>query len=146
MSRSTRYQGAIIRDHHILLILHRSHADGRSYWLLPGGGREDGESEEQCVIREMNEETGLDVKVERLLMDEPALPGMYKNFKTYLCTVLSGEPQPGYEPEPEAAASYAIAGVRWLDLRDEAGWEEMITSDPYTYPDLKKIQQIMGFN
>ena len=71
MTRITRYQGAIIRDHHILLIQQTEHASGRSYWLLPGGGIEPDETEEDCVQREMWEETGLHVHVQCLLLDEP---------------------------------------------------------------------------
>jgi ADP-ribose pyrophosphatase YjhB (NUDIX family) len=70
--RTIRYQGAIQLSDHLLLIKHREHADGRTYWLLPGGGRENGETEEACFIREIGEETHLDVAVERLLLDEPA--------------------------------------------------------------------------
>lgn len=40
MIRDIRYQAAIIHNRQILLIQHREHASGRSYWLLPGGGRE----------------------------------------------------------------------------------------------------------
>ena len=130
---------------HILLVQHREHAGERSYWLLPGGGREDGETEEQCVIREMKEETNLDVKVERLLMEAPRFLGSDKLHKTYLCTILAGEAQPGYEPEPDVAARYQIADVRWLDLWDDSSWGEEIITDPYTYPELKKIQEILGF-
>ncbi len=140
-----RYQGAIVRDHTILLIQHREHAGGRSYWLLPGGGREAGESEEACVIREMQEETGLQVAVERLLVEAPRQPGTDRWHKTYLCHPLSGEAQPGYEPEPEVAAYYCIAEVRWVDLRDEESWGEKVVSDPYTYPELKQICAILGY-
>jgi ADP-ribose pyrophosphatase YjhB (NUDIX family) len=143
--RLRRYQGAIIRDHHILLVQHCEHAGGRTYWLLPGGTREDGESEEQAVTREMKEETSLDVKVERLLMEAPRSPGSDETHKTYLCTVLAGEARPGYEPEPEVAIYYRIAEVRWLDLRDEASWGEKVKADPYTYPELVKIREILGY-
>ena len=144
LTRSIRYQGVILRNDYILLIQHREHAGGRSYWLLPGGGREDGETEEQCVLREMKEETGLDVKVERLLMDEPEHPGGgYQRHKTYLCAILTGEAQPGYEPEPEVAAQYSIAEVGWYNLRNEASWGEKITSDPFTYPEMKRIQAVL---
>ncbi len=34
MQRTIRYQGAVIRDNQILLIQHRHHGDGRSYWPL----------------------------------------------------------------------------------------------------------------
>ena len=49
MNRPTRYQGAIVRGNHILLIQHREHASRRSYWLLPGGGREDGETDRKML-------------------------------------------------------------------------------------------------
>src|SRR5512136_2943143 len=100
MTRTVRYQGAILRADHILLIQHREHATGYAYWVLPGGARESGETEEACVIREMREESHLEVAVERLLLDEPSHPtGIYKRLKTYLCHIVSGTPAPGYEPE-----------------------------------------------
>jgi 8-oxo-dGTP pyrophosphatase MutT (NUDIX family) len=72
LNRYTRYQGAIVRNHSILLIRQRENESGRSYWILPGGGIEPGETEEDCVRREMKEETNLDVQVSALLLDEPA--------------------------------------------------------------------------
>ena len=64
-----RYQGAVIRDDKILLIRHTEHVSGRSYWVFPGGGREANETEIECVVREMLEETNLEVSVERLLVE-----------------------------------------------------------------------------
>ena len=141
-----RCQGAILRDDHILLIQHREHTGGRNYWLLPGGGQEEGETEEQCVVREMKEETGLDVKVERLLMEMPELPGSIHRRKTYLCSVVAGEARPGYEPEPEASAIYSIVEVSWFDLRDETAWGEQVKLDPYTYPELTRVQALLGYS
>lgn len=146
MKRDIRYQGAILRGACILLLQHRELVERRSYWILPGGGREAGETEEQCVIREMREETGLEVKVDRFLMDEAVQhEGVYERHKTYLCTILSGEAQPGYEPEPEVAARYAIAAVSWFDLSDETSWGEQVISDRFTYPEMKKIQAMLGY-
>ena len=146
MTRTTRYQGAIIRDHHILLITHREHSTGRTYWLIPGGGIEPGESEEDCVIREMREETSLEVRVERLLLDEQGGEGrMYRFYKTYLCTPLSGEAAPGYEPEPEAAANYSISSVDWFDLRQPLAWGHAVISDTITYPQLLRIRAALGY-
>ena len=72
--RDVRYQGAVIRDDELLLIKHHEHSTGHFYWVLPGGGIEPGESEEACVIRELFEETGLVVEVERFLFQK-MLPG-----------------------------------------------------------------------
>jgi 8-oxo-dGTP diphosphatase len=73
LNRHTRYQGAIVRDHHILVLKQRIFPIGRVCWIFPGGGIEPGETEEECVKREMKEETNLDVEVKRLLLDEPRL-------------------------------------------------------------------------
>jgi 8-oxo-dGTP diphosphatase len=147
MARHTRYQGAIIKDGQILLIMHRQHSTGRSYWVIPGGGIEDPETEEECVIREMKEETNLDVRVEGLLIDEPGHPdGIYRRRKTYLCRPIAGEPSPGYEPEPEAAADYSISEVRWFDLRDQASWDDVLSLDPFTYPQMLKIRELLGYS
>ncbi len=143
--RRVRCQGAIIRGDQILLIEHREHDSGRSYWLLPGGGQEDGESEVNCVRREMWEETGLEVQVERLLLETMGPSGNTER-RTYLCSVLSGEASPGYEPEPEAAEFYGINAVEWIDLREEQGWKEAVRSDLYTYSELKQIQALLGYS
>jgi 8-oxo-dGTP diphosphatase len=146
MSRTIRYQGAIVHDHHLLLIQHRHHADGRSYWLMPGGGREADETEEDCVRREMREETGLDVQVMSLLFDAPDYPGgVYQRLKTYLCHILGGQAAPGYEPEAEAAQEYAIAAVKWFDLRDHHTWEPEVWQDPLTSSTVQQIRAALGY-
>jgi ADP-ribose pyrophosphatase YjhB (NUDIX family) len=146
MSRHTRYQGAIVQDDQILLIKHTEHESGRSYWLLPGGGIEDGESEAACVRREMQEETHLRVAVECLLLDEPGVAGgIYQRMKTYLCRVVAGEAQPGYEPEVEASSQYGITEVGWFNVRQEDGWPQDVLADPITYPVLRRVRAALGY-
>ncbi len=146
MDRIIRYQGAIIRDDQLLLIQHREHASGRTYWILPGGGREEYESEEECVRREMLEETGLNVSIERLLMEDSDLPeGIYQRYKTYLCRVISGEAKPGYEPEEEASSWYAISQVRWFDLKDPVSWLGELEQDKFTLPLVRRIRSVLGY-
>lgn len=146
MNRIIRYQGAIVRDEKILLIRHRHHDTGESYWLFPGGGIEEGETEEECVEREMWEETNLRVSAARLLLDKPTESGdVYKRRRTFLCSVLSGTAAPGYEPEEDAAAAYGIVEVAWLDLHDESGWPALIQSDKITYPQLRSVRHELGY-
>ena len=135
-----------MQDGQILLIRQRAHDTGKSYWLLPGGGIEAGETEEECVEREMWEETNLRVVVERLLLDQPDKSGaVYKRRKTFLCSVVSGSAAPGYEPEEDAAALYGIVEVGWFDLRDESGWPPLAKEDGITYPQLIGVQQALGY-
>src|SRR5207237_4998218 len=109
-SRHTRYQAAVLREG-ALLLLRCVFRDGPTVWILPGGGREEGESEEDCVVREVREETALTVRVQRLLSDVPAEPpdGTYARWRTYLCTVLRGEAAPG----GGEGASAELIDVTW---------------------------------
>lgn len=146
MARHTRYQALIVEKDSVLLIKHREHKTGRAYWVIPGGGLNDGESETECVIREAREETNLDVEIERLLLDEPGHPdGAYLWRKTFLCRPIGGRASPGIEPEAEAADRYAITEVRWFDLRDESDWEADLVSDPFTYPQLTQARMELGY-
>lgn len=147
MNRDTRYQGAIIQNHQILLIKHHEHKTGHEYWIIPGGGREDGETEEECVRREMKEETSFDVRVVSLLTDEPQrYPGsIYQRLKTYLCELLGGEAKPGFEPEPEHAGHYSIVEAKWFDLRSEADWDTRLINDSWIYLPLQSIRRKLGY-
>ncbi len=63
---TTRISVVIItREKQILLVRHRK--GNRLYWVLPGGRLEYGETFEECAIRELKEETGLDVAVDKAL-------------------------------------------------------------------------------
>lgn len=57
--------GVVVEDGRILL-LNQDTGTGRS-WSLPGGKLEAGETLAQALVREMKEETGLDVEPGRLL-------------------------------------------------------------------------------
>ncbi len=146
MDRLIRYQDAIIRDDHLLLIKHHEHESGREYWILPGGGREPDEMEEACVLREMLEETGLVVTVEHLLLyDYGVRMGPYQHLKTYQCRIISGEPEPGYEPEVEASQVYAITEVRWFDLNKPDEWEVLLEAGPVTLAVVQRIRVQLGY-
>jgi len=60
-----RVTGIVIEDGRLLL-LNQDTGSGRS-WSLPGGKLEEGETLAGALVREMKEETGLDVEPGRLL-------------------------------------------------------------------------------
>jgi ADP-ribose pyrophosphatase YjhB (NUDIX family) len=70
---NVRVTGVVIEDERILL-LDQDTDTGRS-WSLPGGKVEEGEVLAEALVREMREETGLDVEPGRLLYVCDHLPG-----------------------------------------------------------------------
>ena len=99
------------------------------------------ESEEECVIREVWEETHLQVEVERLILDEkvPQDP-FYERHKTYLCQIVGGVARPGIEPEVGNAES-PIKDIGWFDLRPVDSWDALGASPPFAFSLLKRIRE-----
>lgn len=65
MQPRIRVAGVLVEDGQILLV-EQDVSESRR-WAQPGGGLELGETLEQGLVREMKEETGLDVSVDELL-------------------------------------------------------------------------------
>lgn len=65
------------------------------YWEFPGGKREPLESYAQCVVRELREETGIEVRIVRELL--PVRHDYRRKrvvLQPYLCALVSGEARP----------------------------------------------------
>jgi 8-oxo-dGTP diphosphatase len=137
LHRDIRYQAAIVRNHHVLLAQMNS-PEGKVFWLPPGGGRESNETPEECIMREVQEETGLTVKVGRLLFTGPDMPGgAYDFLHTYLCHPVSGTAQAGIEPETEFMPVLLIQDLAWFDLRDPTTWRPQDELGVITFPGWK---------
>ena len=59
--------GAIIVDKGSILLVRRDREPARGLWSLPGGKVERGESLREAIVREVREETSVDVEVDFLL-------------------------------------------------------------------------------
>ncbi len=123
MDRIVRCQGAVIQNDQILIVKHMNLRLNCVYWWLPGGGPEEGETFEECAKREILEETHLEVRIERLLLDtlDPTRTFIYERYLTYLCAPLSSEMIAGSE---SGSQTHAIIGLGWYPLWDESQWEE----------------------
>lgn len=144
MQRETRYQAVILKDHHVLLL--RIEDKGQAFWLIPGGGKEGSESEEECVIREVWEETNLRIQVDRLIFHDKAFPQdrFYQHYKTYLCRIIGGAARPGIEPEVGDAES-PIKDIGWFDLRAVDSWDWHGSSPSVALTLLKRIREELGY-
>lgn len=82
------------------VLLCRNH---RGEWELPGGRPEPGEPFEDCLVREVREETGLDVVVNRLLGSTPleVIPGAWVDVMAYECSLARTTEAPTLHPSDE---------------------------------------------
>jgi len=78
-----------------VLLSHRRDMDA---WNLPGGGLEIGELPDECVVREVREETGLEVVVERLVGVD-GKPGRNELVFAFQCRITGGALQPTDESD-----------------------------------------------
>ena len=90
--------GAIILDGDQILLEKRKNSPGKGKWAVPGGLVELGENVEQAVIREVKEETGLEVDEPRLVdvvnyvsLGERGAVMYHYVIIDYLVTVKSGK-------------------------------------------------------
>lgn len=101
-------KAVLLNRNHVLVYL-RDDVPGLPWagmWDLPGGGREGNESAEQCVLREIAEEFGLELAAERLGF-RLELPSMADPAKT---AWLFG----GWIDKSEIAAiRFGTEGQRW---------------------------------
>jgi mutator protein MutT len=84
----------------------------RSEWELPGGRLEIGESPEQCLIREFQEELSVTVRVEALLDTYlfEVIPGKHVFIVTYLCQ-LEGPYSPAVSEEHSRIESFKLTAL-----------------------------------
>lgn len=81
---------AIIIEDNKMLVMHRN-KHGTQYYTLVGGRLNDNETTEQAVIREVKEETGLDVVKAELVFTEEH-PEPYNDQYIFKCQVASHGP------------------------------------------------------
>lgn len=121
MIRRTRAQAVIIRDGRLLMVRHFDLTIGEHYWCLPGGGVEAGEHPEQAVVRELKEETGLDIRVRKWLRTDffPEVSQGYNRAYTYLAEIAGGELTLGYDPEQAGWDEKFLQEVKWVPIEGE---------------------------
>lgn len=114
----------MIEKDKILLVRHRK--KDQTYWLLPGGGLEYGETISECARREALEELGLEIMVGDLLfVNESIPPDKHRHVLNlyYRAKVIGGEIKLGDE-----------------EVLAEGGWIEIDLINELTlYPNTKNI-------
>ena len=118
MAARLRVRAAVllIQDQQVLMVRHEK--GSKTYWLLPGGGVEDGEGLREAAQRELLEETGLVVSVAELLkVVESLAPDRTRHVINFIFAgrVRSGDLQLG---EEEGSPQQRLVEVCWKPISE----------------------------
>lgn len=116
---------AIWNDRREILLIRRAKEPRKGQWSLPGGKVEFGETLHAAVLREVREETGLEIEIialtealETMLDDATGAPNTHYVLIDYSARVVSGT----------AKAASDAADARWFTMAELAQtpvWDEM---------------------
>jgi ADP-ribose pyrophosphatase YjhB (NUDIX family) len=115
--------GAVVRDPQgRLLLVRRGHAPSKGLWSVPGGRVEEGETPELAAAREVQEETGLQVEIGRLLASVPIGDYLVHDF----AAVVTGG---------TLAAGDDASDVRWCSFEEA----ELLPLTPGLLDELRRM-------
>jgi ADP-ribose pyrophosphatase YjhB (NUDIX family) len=106
--------GVIAEDGRVLVLRRAPRTVYRpGHWDLPGGHLAVNESIEQCLLREVAEETGLNVEIERMIGLNKAPAGPWVQA-LYACRTNRGRGDLRLSPEHDDARWTTVAEIREL--------------------------------
>jgi 8-oxo-dGTP diphosphatase len=102
--------GLIFRDGKLLIAQRYADAHLGGLWEFPGGKREAGETFEQCLVRELREELGVEVRVGEMFDSVThAYPDKTVHLRFFVSEIIAGELQP-----------LGCAALKWVSKADLA--------------------------
>lgn len=110
--------GAVIVKNDRVLVVRRANPPLQGQWSVPGGLVDTGETTREAVIREIHEETSLNIEpvellevFERILRDADSRVQYHFVVIDYLCRLESGEPH----------ARSDVTEIRWAQFEELNG-------------------------
>ena len=123
--KNIRVSAAVIAHNGKIFATQRGYGQYKDYWEFPGGKREEGESGEDAIIREIKEELNVDIAVDSYLTTvEYQYPEFFLVMDVYLCSIVSGEISLSVHEDARWLSAIDIDTVDWLPA-DIAVIEEM---------------------
>ena len=105
---------AIVRDGRVLAARRTLPASAAGRWEFPGGKVEPGETDDSSLVREIDEELGIRIRVERWLEGREPI-GTSHVLRVAVATLVAGDPDPTEHDEVRWLAADELDDVDWLD-------------------------------
>jgi 8-oxo-dGTP diphosphatase len=105
---------AIVRDGRVLAARRTAPASAAGRWEFPGGKVDDGESDTEALVREVEEELGVAIRVGRWLAGEQPV-GEQHLLRVALASIGTGEPAPTEHDAVRWLSAGELDDVDWLD-------------------------------
>ena len=106
---------AIIHQEDKILATQRGYGDYKGWWEFPGGKMEDGETEEEAIVREIREELEVEIAVERKVCTvEYDYPQFHLVMHCFWCSITHGVPQLKEHQSARWLAKEEWESVEWL--------------------------------
>lgn len=113
--KSIEVAAAIIRKQDAILSTQRSYGNYAGFWEFPGGKIEPGETGEQAVVREIREEMGATVAVDRPVITVGYdYPEFHVTLHCYLCHVTEGKLELLEHSDAKWLTKDELDSVSWL--------------------------------
>ena len=110
--------GAIVEDGERILLVRHQRAGRYDFWVCPGGGVQGEEELASAAIREVREESGLQVRISKLIYVEELLSPEQRHVKFWFAAqFVSGVLTTAH---PEATAEH-IVQASWLSRSEFEG-------------------------
>lgn len=120
--------GLVFRNGKLLITQRQADTHLAGYWEFPGGKREPEETFEQCLVRELREELGIEVVIgdvlESITHDYPDKKVVLKFFR---CRWLKNEPRP-----------LGCAALKWITAAELGDYE-------FPAADARLLEHLLNF-
>jgi 8-oxo-dGTP diphosphatase len=106
---------AIIYKNGAYFATQRGYGEFEGMWEFPGGKIELGETAESALKREIQEELGIDITVDKFLCtSDYDYPSFHLTMHCYLCRIISGEIELREHKSARWLTVEALDSVEWL--------------------------------
>lgn len=113
--KSIRVSAAVIHRDGKILATQRGYGEYKGKWEFPGGKREEGESGEEALEREIREELDSKVKIEKLICTtDYDYPTFHLTMDVYLSTLIEGKLTLLEHEDAQWVSLDSIDDLNWL--------------------------------